>query len=131
MRKWIFLFILFQVFWFSYAQDTTNLNGFKVFYYPNGIKSSEGLLVDGKPEGWWKSYSEKGVLISEGNRKNFLLDSLWIFYNEKGSKTLEINYKEGKKFGQRIQYSENEYIVENWRNDTLYGMVIPIFRMGK
>lgn len=131
MRKLISLFILFQVFWFSYAQDTNNLNGFKVFYYPNGIKSSEGLLVDGKPEGWWKSYSEKGVLISEGNRKNFLLDSLWVFYNEKGIKTLEINYQEGKKTGQRIQYSENEYIVENWKNDTLYGMVNTYFSDGK
>ena len=131
MHKWISLFLLFQVTWFCYAQDSINSNGFNIFRYPNGFKSSEGFLVDGKPDGWWKSYNDKGLLISEGNRKNFLLDSLWVFYNEKGIKTLEINYKEGKKHGRRIQYFENEYVVENWRMDTLYGMVNTYFPDGK
>lgn len=51
-------------------------NDYKIFYYPSGVKSSEGRIVDGKPEGWWKSYNEKGVLISEGNRKT---SSLTVF----------------------------------------------------
>ena len=61
----------------SIAQESIDPNGYNVFYYPNGQKSSEGMLKDGQPEGWWKSYNEQGVLVSEGNRKDHLLDSVW------------------------------------------------------
>lgn len=123
MKKILSIIVL--VFWavLSLAQNSTNPNGYNVFYYPNGQKSSEGLLKDGKPEGWWKSYNEQGVLVSEGNRVNHILDSTWTFYNDKGDKTLVINYKKGKKDGQRIQYFDNEYVVENWNADTLVGTV--------
>lgn len=107
----------------SFAQDAPDPNGYNVFYYPNGQKSSEGLLQNGQPEGWWKSYNEQGILVSEGNRKNHLLDSTWTFYNDKGDKTLEINYKNGVKDGDRIQYFDNEYVVEHWIADTLVGDV--------
>ncbi len=108
----------------TYAQDSQpDPNGYNVFYYPNGQKSSEGWLQDGQPEGWWKSYNEQGVLVSEGNRKNHQLDSIWTFYNELGEKTLVISYKMGKKDGDRIQYFKQEYVVEHWSEDTLVGDV--------
>ncbi|MEG2071432.1 MAG: hypothetical protein RR034_08685, partial [Bacteroidales bacterium] len=122
-KKWSFLIVIFFLTISCYSQDSIHPNGYNVFYYPNGEKSSEGTLVNGQPEGWWKSYSEQGILLSEGNRKNYLLDSVWTFYNLKGEKTLEINYSEGKKNGNRIQYFENEYVVENWHFDTLRGSV--------
>ena len=117
-KKWI-LGLFFLLGWvFCQAQDSTFLPDYKIFYYPNGVKSSEGRLVDGKvfdasskhgdkpaefrlvdgkPDGWWKSYNEKGILISEGNRKNFLLDSLWTFYNDDASVRMKVHYKEDKK----------------------------------
>ena len=52
-------------------------NEYKVFYYPNGQKSSEGFLVEGKPDGYWKNYFDNGVLKSEGNRKDFQLERYW------------------------------------------------------
>lgn len=123
MRKYfVFLILLFSISW-TYAQENTNPNGYNIFYYPNGQKSSEGHLVNGKPDGWWKSYNMQGVLISEGNRKNFELDSLWIFYDDQGKKTLEITYTEGRKNGRRVQYFENEFMIENWRTDTIIGIV--------
>jgi antitoxin component YwqK of YwqJK toxin-antitoxin module len=105
------------------AQNPADSNSYRVFYHANGQKSSEGYLINGKPDGWWKSYNDKGLLISEGNRKNFLLDSLWVFYDNEGKKTLEIHYKESKKYGERIHYFTDEYMVENWENDTLKGNV--------
>ena len=39
---------------------------FKVFFYNNGQKSSEGFLEQGKPNGYWKNYYETGILKSEG-----------------------------------------------------------------
>jgi uncharacterized protein len=54
------------------AQPTSE--GITQFRYPNGKVSSEGVLLNGKPEGYWKSYYEDGVLKSEGNRVGSQLD---------------------------------------------------------
>lgn len=105
------------------AQESLDSSNYRIFYYQNGQKSSEGWLVDGQPEGWWKSYNEAGVLVSQGNRKNHQLDSIWTFFNDKGEVTLEVNYLNGKKDGKRIQHFENEYIVDFWNNDTLIDAV--------
>ena len=66
MKKWILGLVLLSGVAFCQAQDSTFLHDpdYKIFYYPNGIKSSEGRIVDGKPDGWWKSYNEKGILVS-------------------------------------------------------------------
>lgn len=92
------------------------------FYYPNGQVSSTGMLVDGKPDGYWRTFFENGQLKSEGNRKNFQLDSTWIFYDENGNKTLEIHYKNGLKDGLRITYLTGERLEENFRNDIKDGL---------
>ncbi|MBQ3850978.1 MAG: hypothetical protein II751_02555, partial [Bacteroidales bacterium] len=55
---------------FAKAQDSAVTNGFVTFHYPSGAKSSEGTLVNGQPDGWWRAYDEEGNLLSEGNRKN-------------------------------------------------------------
>ena len=82
------------------AQENNTLqDGYQVFKYPNGTVSSEGLIKNGKPEGFWKSYYVTGVKKSEGKRTNFLLDSIWIFYDQAGDTTEKINYLYGKKNG--------------------------------
>jgi len=116
---------------FLIAQENINPNGYNIFYYPNGVKSSEGILVNGKPDGYWKSYNEKGTLVSEGNRKNFLLDSVWVFYSNAGEKTVEISYLKGKKDGFKKQYLEDEIIVEEWRTDTLVNAIKAFYKTGK
>ena len=37
-------------------------NGYNVFYYANGNKSSEGTMVNGKPDGYWKTYYSNTIL---------------------------------------------------------------------
>jgi len=109
------------------AQSNLNPNGFNVFYYENGEKSSEGNMVGGKPDGFWKTYHENGVLKSDGNRKNFFLDSTWNFYDESGKLILMVNYKEGKKDGQRITFREKEFITENFEADIKQGITTYYF----
>jgi len=46
------------------AQEVSN-NGYVVFYHPNSKISSEGMMLNGKPEGYWKTYDISGVLLSE------------------------------------------------------------------
>ncbi|MCL2435946.1 MAG: hypothetical protein FWD09_07415 [Lentimicrobiaceae bacterium] len=127
----LFLLFVFSFLPFVFAQENLNPNGYNIFYYPNGVKSSEGTLVNGKPNGYWKSYNEKGMLVSEGNRKNFLLDSVWVFYAPSGEKSLEISYCEGKKHGFRKQYLEDETIVEEWIFDTLTNDIKAFYRTGE
>jgi antitoxin component YwqK of YwqJK toxin-antitoxin module len=127
--KILFSFLLSPFLLFS--QENLTPNGYNIFYYPNGVKSSEGTLVNGKPDGYWKSYNEKGVLVSEGNRKDFLLDSVWVFYSPSGEKNLEISYLENKKHGLRKQYLDEETVVEEWNNDTLINAIQVFFKTGE
>lgn len=123
MSRWclLLLFVAFAI--LGEAQDSTSSKRFTTFYYPSGVKSSEGFLVGGKPDGWWKSYDQNGILISEGNRKNFLLDSTWTFYNDKAQKQMIINYFQGQKEGKQIQYFPKEYTIQQWHLDTIIGNV--------
>lgn len=87
------------------GQKTDNQNGYVKFYYPNGKISSEGFMINGKPDRYWKTYYVSGVLKSEGNRKNFLLDSIWVFYSETADTSEKISYVLGKKNGYYFKYS--------------------------
>ena len=90
---------------------------YQIFRYPNDSISSEGTLRDGKPDGYWKTYYESGVLKSEGNRKDFLLDGVWYFYSEEGDTTLAVTYKEGLKEGVRKIYLSDEIQMEQFCHD--------------
>ena len=64
---------------------------------------------------------------SEGNRKNFQLDSIWKFYNEQGILTTEFFYREGKKNGPKKVYDNKEGFIilsENYENDIKQGKTI-------
>ena len=69
----LLVLIFFQI---GYSQDSiVPISGgeFKQFNYADGKLSSEGYLVKGKPEGFWKNYYPSGILKSAGKRKNNLL----------------------------------------------------------
>lgn len=96
----------------TYSQEDSLINkNIKIFYYASGAKSSEGLLINGKPEGYWKSYYENGNLQSEGNRLNGLLDDEWKFYTEAGVLSKTITYKEDKKNGYSLIYDTTGTVV--------------------
>ena len=82
-------------------------DGYQVFKYPNGAKSSEGIIRNGKPDGFWKSYYVTGILKSEGKRTNYLLDSIWVFYDQTGDTLEKINYLYGKKNGYYYRYKKD------------------------
>ena len=90
---------------------------YKVFRYANDSVSSEGMLCDGKPDGYWKTYYENGQLKSEGNRKNFLLDGLWVFYSEEGDTTLTVTYQNDLKNGTRKVFLSDEIQEDQFVNN--------------
>jgi uncharacterized protein len=91
----------------SAQNDETLTDGYKIFKYPNGAISSEGIIRNGKPDGFWKSYYVTGIKKSEGKRSNFLLDSIWIFYDQTGDTIEKINYLYGKKNGYYYTYKKD------------------------
>jgi len=100
----IVIFLLFTANVLAQTNTTINPNGLNTFKYPNGRVSSEGMMRNGKPDGYWKTYYPTGILQSEGNRVNALLDSTWVFYTQTGDTAEIINYRLGKKSGYRYQY---------------------------
>jgi len=121
MRIFLLFIFLGSIFFRGLNQDTVKIQGFQQFFYPNGKVSSEGIIRNGKPDGYWKSYNESGSLKSEGNRINHELDSLWKFYNEQDQLILEITYKNGKKNGIKTSWLDKEIIRENYMNDIKEG----------
>lgn len=98
LRTIIFIFSLLPL--FASSQEVNRQSKFyKAYYYENGSISSEGQLIDGKPDGYWITYYPNELRKSEGNRKDFQLDGEWKFYDEKGNLKDIISYKEGIKDG--------------------------------
>jgi len=125
------LFIL--IYFTGSAQEDNKVvkDGHQVFYHPNGKKASEGTMRNGKPDGYWKTYNEEEVLISEGNRIDFELDSSWMFYDDEGKITMEISYRKGKKDGIRRTYREDETIEESFVADQKEGLTNYYYPDGK
>lgn len=120
-----FILLIFQ----SFSQDSVQ---FKKFFYPSGKLSSEGYIVNGKPDRYWKNYYESGFISSEGNRKNYLLDSTWKFYNSQGKLTTTIDYKLGLKEGWKCTYKDSVLILkEYFSGDVKEGITYTYFENGK
>jgi antitoxin component YwqK of YwqJK toxin-antitoxin module len=108
MKRIIILMFFVLICKMSSSQESETLkDGYQVFKYPNGSISSEGLIRNGKPEGFWKSFYVTGVKKSEGKRTNFLLDSIWLFYDQAGDTTEKINWLYGKKNGWYYKYKKD------------------------
>lgn len=85
------------------AQDADST--FVRLYHPNGQVSSEGIMRNGKPDGYWVNYYVSGVKKSEGKRFNYLLDSTWNFYNQAGELSQSVSYQLGEKSGYTYKYT--------------------------
>lgn len=137
--KRITIFIFFVLFCnINKAQESgTEKDGYHVYKYPNGTISSEGLIKNGKPEGFWKNYYVTGAKKAEGKRTNFLLDSIWVFYDQTGDTTEKINYLYGKKNGWYYKYKKDPargsfiWSKELFAGDKKEGMAFIYYPDGK
>jgi len=123
MKKISLLIVFILICVVGSSQENRELNdGYMIFKYPNGTVSSEGLLKNGKPEGFWKSYYVTGVKKSAGRYTNFLLDSIWVFFDQAGDTTEKINYLFGKKNGWYYKYKkESSNKVYLWSKELFAG----------
>lgn len=141
MRNYFLLVIFFSSLVCIAQEEEIDPDGYNIFYYPNSRQiSSEGFIKNGKPDGYWKTYYVTGIKKSEGNRRNFLLDSIWVFYNQVGDTIERISYVYGKKNGYYYTYeyksgvtSQNRNIIskELYVNDKKEGLSYYYYNDGK
>jgi len=90
-------------------------------------------MVDGKPDGYWRTYYPSGILKSEGNRKDNKLDSVWMFYSQSGLPTQLITYLNDRRNGVRKSFDEEGKIVqvEYFKDDVRTDRVEFFFPSGQ
>ncbi|MDO5089902.1 MAG: toxin-antitoxin system YwqK family antitoxin, partial [Leptotrichiaceae bacterium] len=77
-------------------------------YYSNGNLFTTGRYTEGKREGSWKIYSEKGRLWKNYEYRNNELNGLYIsYYTNTGMKEISGNYKNDKPDGVWNEYYPN------------------------
>jgi antitoxin component YwqK of YwqJK toxin-antitoxin module len=121
--------------WIPVSDSTTVKNGRCTTFYFNGLKYSEGKLVNSKlvdtayyydlkgqpygyriikpdtsflyyfKDGHVKSYLQDGSLTQEGLIKNHTYTNQWIFYYKNGNKKFDRDYLNGT--GWEVRYYEN------------------------
>lgn len=111
--KTVFGFIIVLVLAVSVGHGQTE---YVQYRYENGSISSEGVMRNGKPDGYWKTYYSNGVLKTEGNRFNHLLDSTWNFYREDGTIERTIFYVNDQKNGIEQLYDAKGKLAEEYTN---------------
>lgn len=104
--KYLLINILTFIYLLSFSQTDSLVP--KVFYYADGTISSQGFFMNGKPEGYWKTFYTSGIIKSEGNRVNSVLDGKWIFYDINADTTEIINYRNQVKNGWNIKFDSNK-----------------------
>lgn len=94
------------------------------YFHANGRVSSEGMLVDGRPEGTWRSFYEDGTLRSEGDRRQGRLEGTWRFYGGNGRIESTIDYSSDKRQGLVVRYDTAGLLMseEPYENDLREGV---------
>lgn len=64
------------------------------YYYENGTVQQEGFFKDGKLDGVWVSYDEKGNKVAVGEYADGLKTGKWIFFKE--NNLSEVAYVDNK-----------------------------------
>ncbi|MDZ4824158.1 MAG: hypothetical protein SH856_11920 [Flavobacteriales bacterium] len=130
MKKSIFTIILANVLAHAAVQSQGE---YKKYYHDNGVVSSEGMLVNGKPDGYWKTYYDDRGLKTEGNRKDFLLDSTWKFYRSDSTIERLISYRLDLKDGLEMVFDDEGTVSEEftWANNIKNGEARYYYSTGE
>lgn len=90
----------------NHVQDTTIID--MVQFHPNGITvAAKGRFVKKRKEGMWGMWNESGVMISQENFKDSILDGECRYFYDSGKLLKSEVYKQGVKNGPFTEYYEN------------------------
>ena len=106
MKKILSFIICLQISLLMYAQEPI----YTKFYYSDSSVSSEGWMLNGKPDGYWKTYYENGASLTRKSPE-LSIDSTWFFTVPKAKSKWKFVTKKDVK-----TESENIYRRKNHRN---------------
>ncbi|MBI1266566.1 MAG: hypothetical protein GC193_03940 [Cryomorphaceae bacterium] len=103
------------------------------FFYENGVLSSEGPMINGLPDGFWKTYYEDGNLKTAGNRKNHLLEGEWFFNRPDGTLERIITYSADKRNGYTKEFSADSIVIAQipYEGDIRSGLATYFYETGE
>lgn len=70
-------------------------SGICKLFHKNGQLKQEREIVDGKNNGYYRSYSDQGILLEEGFFKDNRHHGVFKYFDENGDLTVEAEYKNG------------------------------------
>jgi antitoxin component YwqK of YwqJK toxin-antitoxin module len=90
----------------NHIQDTTIVEG--TFYHADGTTvASSGRYVKKRKDGNWKTYSDRGDLLTDENFKDSLLNGPCVYYYPGGKLLKKISFIGGKPDGPYEEYFES------------------------
>lgn len=93
-------------------QKNNKWDGFCTDYNEEGIKTKEGIYVDSKANGKFKTFYPDGTVKESGIQKDGKWNGFAIDYRNDGTKLQEANYIDGKANGKLITYHADGINVE-------------------
>ncbi|GAA3586079.1 toxin-antitoxin system YwqK family antitoxin [Snuella lapsa] len=90
----------------EHYDDSGNLVGERLVYYPNGAVAEEQHYREGKLDGISKWYSNKGVVLKSFTYVDGKLHGPSQYFSPKGDLLVEGDYRQGKKYGVWKYYEE-------------------------
>lgn len=90
-------------------------NGYKTYYYISGNKSSEGNILNKKPDGAWSYWIENGQLTKSVTFKEGMKDGPYKSWYENGNKNAEGKYVNDQRDGDWIFYNEDGSLMGNYK----------------
>ena len=88
--------------------------GVFVYYFSNGVKSSEGTFKNGKTYGLWKSWYKNGQLKSETTYEEGLNEGPTVLYHKNGTVKAKMNFINDERDGLSIFYHDNGNLEEEF-----------------
>nr|WP_321225425.1 hypothetical protein [uncultured Psychroserpens sp.] len=91
----------------TWYKDNVLYSGPFINYYYNGIKKSEGTIINGKVEGVSFHYHTNGIIKEKHNYKNSYFNGTQQYYFNNGNIKKKGDYKNGKRIGTWEEYFIN------------------------
>jgi uncharacterized protein len=81
----------------------------KIYYEDSTTIKSEGRVLDGKPDGLWRSYFQDGKIMSTVTYKDGMANGLAMFYFDADKQTtrVELTFEDDKIVGTYREFYEN------------------------
>lgn len=88
------------------------LQGLRTVFYANGKVAEEILYKNNLKDGFYKKYTEKGILLEESNFNNDIYNGMAVFKDSNGVIASQGNFSKGKKVGIWLFYQKGKLVKE-------------------